>query len=68
MDRYAMSRAGIAPKAELVLQGNGNRYSAVATDSGSFRFAVPPAKGSYKLTVSFGGRSFRMAGCGHASD
>jgi hypothetical protein len=52
---------GIAPKAELVLQGNGNRYSAVATESGSFHFAAP-ARGSYELTVSFGGRSYRMAG------
>jgi hypothetical protein len=52
---------GVAAKAELVLQGSGNRYSAVATDSGSFHFDAP-AKGSYELTVSFGGRSFRIAG------
>ena len=51
---------GIAPKAELVLQGNGNRYSAVATASGSFHFGTP-ARGSYELTVSFGRRLFRMA-------
>jgi len=49
-----------AAKAELVLQGNGNRYSAVATESGSFQFGAP-ARGSYQLTVSFGGRLFRMA-------
>jgi len=51
----------VAAKAELVLQGSGNRYSTVATESGSFHFAAP-GKGSYELTVSFGGRSFRMAG------
>ncbi len=51
---------GVAAKAELVLQGNGNRYSAVATESGSFHFGTP-ARGSYELTVSFGGRLFRMA-------
>ena len=51
---------GGAAKAELVLQGNGNRYSSVATESGSFHFPVP-ARGSYELTVSFGGRLFRMA-------
>jgi hypothetical protein len=51
---------GVAPKAEMVLQGNGNRYSAVATESGTFRFDAP-ARGSYELTVSFGGRLFRMA-------
>jgi hypothetical protein len=49
-----------APKAELVLQGNGNRYSVAATDSGSFHFGAP-ARGSYQLTVGFGGRLFRMA-------
>ena len=49
-----------APKAELVLQGNGSRYSAVATESGNFHFAAP-ARGSYELTVSFGGRLFRAA-------
>ena len=52
---------GVAAKAELVLQGSGNRYSTVVTESGSFHFAAP-AKGSYELTVSFGGRWFRMAG------
>jgi hypothetical protein len=51
---------GGAAKAELVLRGNGNRYSAVATESGSFHFPAP-ARGSYELTVSFGGRLFRMA-------
>jgi hypothetical protein len=51
---------GAASKAELALQGNGNRYSAAATDNGSFRFTAP-ARGSYELTVSFGGRLFRMA-------
>ena len=51
---------GAAPKAELVLQGNGNRYSAVTTESGSFHFEAP-AKGSYGLTVNFQGRLFRMA-------
>ncbi len=50
---------GVAPKAELILEGNGNRYSAVATETGSFHFAAP-ARGSYQLTVSFAGRSFRM--------
>jgi len=52
---------GAAQKAELVLQANGSRYSAVATETGSFHFAAP-AKGSYELTVRFGGRLFRMAG------
>ena len=51
----------VAAKAELVLQGNGNRYSAVTTESGSFHFGAP-AKGSYELTVTFGGKSFRMTG------
>ncbi len=50
----------VAPKAEVALQANGNRYSAVATESGSFHFGAP-ARGSYKLTVTFGGRLFRMA-------
>jgi len=49
-----------APKAELSLQGNGNRYSSVAAESGIFHFSAP-APGSYKLTVSFGGQLFRMA-------
>ena len=49
-----------APKAELALQGNGNRYSAVTTESGGFHFAAP-ARGPYELTVTFGGRLFRMA-------
>jgi hypothetical protein len=51
---------GAAPKAVLVLQGGGNRYSAMATESGRFHFGAP-SRGSYELTVSFGGRSFRMA-------
>jgi len=51
---------GVAPKAELVLQGNGTRHSAVATETGSFHFAGPE-RGLYALTVSFGGRVFRMA-------
>ena len=51
---------GTAPKAELILQGNGNRYAAVATESGSFHFGAP-VRGSYELTVSFAGRLFRMA-------
>jgi len=51
---------GVAPKAELVLHGNGNRYATVATESGSFRFAAP-ARGAYQLMVSFGGRLFQMA-------
>ena len=51
---------GIASKAEMVLQGNGSRYSAVTSESGSFHFDAP-ARGSYELTVSFGGRLFRMA-------
>jgi hypothetical protein len=42
------------------LQGNGNRYSAVTTESGGFHFAAS-ARGSYELTVTFGGRLFRMA-------
>ena len=50
-----------ASKAELVLQANGSRYSAVAAENGNFRFSAP-ARGSYRLTVSFGGRLFRMAG------
>lgn len=50
----------VAPRAELVLQGSANRYSAVATESGSFHFGAP-ARGSYELTARFGGRSFRMA-------
>jgi hypothetical protein len=49
-----------APKAELVLQGNGNLYSAMTTESGGFHF-IAPARGSYELTVSFGGRLFRIA-------
>jgi hypothetical protein len=49
-----------APKAELVLQGNGNRHSATTTESGGFHFAAP-ARGWYELTVSFGGRLFRIA-------
>ena len=49
-----------APKAELILQGTGNRYAATATVSGNFHFAAP-ARGSYELTVSFGGRLFRAA-------
>jgi hypothetical protein len=52
---------GVAPKAELFLQGKGNRYSAVATESGGFHFTAP-ARGSYELTVNFAGRLFRMAG------
>jgi hypothetical protein len=51
---------GVAAKAEVILQGSGNRYSAVATESGGFHFAAP-ARGSYELTVSFRGRLFRMA-------
>lgn len=51
---------GAASKAELALHGNGNRYSAVATENGSFHFAAP-ARGSYEFTVSFGGRLFRMS-------
>jgi hypothetical protein len=51
---------GVAAKAELLLQRDGNRYSAVATESGSFHFGAP-ARGSYQLTVSFEGRLFRMA-------
>jgi len=51
---------GAAPKAELVLQGSGKRYSAVATESGGFHFSAP-ARGSYELTVNFGGKTFRMA-------
>ena len=50
----------VAPKAELILQGNGSRYSAVTGESGGFHFAAP-ARGSYALTVNFGGRVFRMA-------
>ena len=50
----------VVSKAEIVLQANGNRYSAVATESGTFHFAAP-ARGSYELTVSFGGRLFRLA-------
>src|SRR5580700_1976686 len=49
-----------APKAELVLQGNGNRYSATTTESGGFHFAAP-VRGSYEITVTFSGRLFRMA-------
>jgi hypothetical protein len=44
----------------VVLQGNGNRYTTVATESGRFHFGSP-VRGSYELTVSFGGRLFRMA-------
>ena len=51
---------GAAPKAELVLQGNGNRYSTVTTENGTFHFEAP-ANGSYGLTVNFQGRLFRMA-------
>ena len=51
---------GAAAKAELVLEGNGNRYSSVAAQSGSFHFGAP-APGSYTLTVNFGGRLFRKA-------
>ena len=51
---------GVAAKAGLVLQGSGNRYSAVATENGAFHFGAP-ARGSYELTVSFAGRLFRMA-------
>jgi hypothetical protein len=50
----------VAAKAELVLRGNDHRYSARATESGSFHFDAP-ARGSYELTVTMGGRSFRMA-------
>jgi len=49
-----------APKAELVLEGNGHRYSAAAAENGSFHFGAP-ARGSYRLTATFGGREFRMA-------
>ena len=51
---------GVAPKAKLVLEGNGVRYSAETTESGNFHFAAP-ARGSYNLTVNFGGRLFRTA-------
>jgi len=49
-----------APKAELLLEGNGAHYSAITTESGAFHFAAP-ARGPYELTVNFGGRTFRMA-------
>ena len=51
----------VAARAELVLQGRGNRYTALATENGSFHFGAP-ARGTYRLTVSFGGRSFRTVG------
>lgn len=51
----------LAPKADVVLQGNGERYSAIASDNGTFHVAAP-ARGSYELSVNFGGRVFRMAG------
>ena len=53
------ARAAVA-KAELVLQASGNRYAAVSTENGSFHFAAP-ARGSYKLTVNFGGKAFRSS-------
>jgi len=49
-----------APQAELALQGSGNGYSAVTTDGGVFHFSAP-AHGNYQMTVSFGGRLFRLA-------
>lgn len=50
----------LAPKAELVLEGNGIRYSVETTERGSFHFDAP-ARGSYRVTVNFGGRLFRLA-------
>ena len=49
-----------APKAELKLQGKGNRYSTVTADTGAFHF-VAPAPGSYELSVTFAGHQFRLA-------
>lgn len=43
---------GAAAKADLALQGNGNRYSAVSTESGSFHFAAPAKAG--QITGGFG--------------
>jgi hypothetical protein len=44
---------GVASKAELVLQGNGNRYSAVATEGGSFHFGagLVRADGEFRRAV-----------------
>ncbi len=50
---------GAAAKAELVLQANASRYSAVAAESGAFHFAAL-TRGSYRLSVRFGNRVFEL--------
>ncbi|HUI58135.1 MAG TPA: hypothetical protein VLY04_24340 [Bryobacteraceae bacterium] len=49
-----------AANAELVLQGNAGRCSAVAAPGGAFHFGAL-ARGSYQLSVQFGNRAFRLA-------
>ena len=48
----------VAARADLVLQGGGNRYPAVTTEAGSFHFSLP-SRGPYDLTAILGNRNFR---------